>query len=136
MLLDATKPVLVVDPTGDAVPVISSLLSRVGAGPVERAETAEAALTFLAEQSPSQSPSLIISEWTMEPMSGAEFIRALRREKKTAAIPVMIATGTMEARDALEAMDLGADAIAIVPLLPRDFLRKIEAIPNRAPPSP
>ena len=132
MLLDATKPVLVVDPTGDAVPVISSLLSRVGAGPVERAETAEAALTFLAEQS----PSLIISEWTMESMSGAEFIRALRREKKTAAIPVMIATGTMEARDALEAMDLGADAIAIVPLLPRDFLRKIEAIPNRAPPSP
>ena len=132
MLLDATKPVLVVDPSGDAVPVISSLLSRVGAGPVERAETAEAALTFLTEKS----PSLIISEWAMEPMSGADFIRALRREKKTSAIPVMIASGAMEARDALEAMDLGADAIAIVPLLPRDFLRKIEAIPNRAPPSP
>ena len=132
MLLDATKPVLVVDPSGDAVPVIASLLGRVGAGPIERAETAEAALNFLTEKA----PSLIITEWTMEPMSGADFIRALRREKKTASIPVMIATGTMAARDALEAMELGADAIALVPLLPRDFLRKIEAIPNQLQPSP
>ena len=132
MLLDSAKPVLVIDPTGDAVPVISSLLQRVGAGPVERAETAEAALNFLTENA----PSLIISEWAMDPMSGADFIRALRREKKTAAIPIMIASGSMAARDALDAIELGADAIAIVPLLPRDFLRKIEAIPERSLPSP
>ena len=127
MLLDSAKPVLVVDPTGDAVPVISGLLQRVGAGPVERAENAEAALAFLNEKV----PSLIISEWMMEPMSGADLVRALRAEKKTASIPVMIATDTMNADEALHALELGVDAIAIVPLLPRDFLKKIDAIPNR-----
>lgn len=132
MLLDSAKPVLVVDPSGDAVSVISSLLQRAGSGPVERAENGEAALAFLNEKA----PSLIISDWAMEPMSGADLIRALRAEKKTATIPVMIATDKMKAEDALNALDLGVDAIAIVPLLPRDFLKKIEAIPERAPPSP
>jgi two-component system chemotaxis response regulator CheY len=132
MLLDSAKPVLVVDPKGDAVPVITSLLGRIGAGPVERAENGEAALVYLNEHA----PSLIISDWVMEPMSGADLIRALRAEKKTAAIPVMIATDHIKADEALEALELGADAIAIVPLLPRDFLKKIEAIPERAAPSP
>lgn len=132
MLLDSAKPVLVVDPTGDAVPVIAGLLARVGSGPVERAENGEAALTYLNEHA----PSLIISEWTMEPMSGAELVRTLRAEKKTAFIPVMIATDRMKPDEALHALELGVDAIAIVPVLPRDFLKKIEAIPNRAPPSP
>lgn len=130
MQLDSAKPVLVIDPTGDAVPVISNLLHRIGSGPVERAEHGEAALAFLAEHA----PSLIISEWTMAPMSGADLLRALRSDKKTASIPVMIATGAMSAEEALSALDLGADAIAIVPLLPRDFLRKIEAIPERVQP--
>lgn len=132
MLLDTAKPVLVVDPTGESVPVISGLLGRIGAGPVERAETGEAALTYLGEKM----PSLIITEWMMEPMSGADLVRALRAEKKTASIPVMIATDKMKADEALHALDLGVDAIAIVPLLPRDFLKKIEAIPERAAPSP
>lgn len=132
MLLDAAKPVLVVDPRGDAVNVLSRLLSRIGAGQVERAETAEAALQFLTEKQ----PSLIISEWMMEPMSGADFIRSLKREKKTAPIPVLVATDKMTSRDALQAFDLGADAVAIIPLLPRDFLRKIETIPDRKPASP
>lgn len=132
MLLDSAKPVLVVDPTGDAVPVISSLLQRIGAGPVERAENGEAALAFVNEKT----PSLIISEWAMEPISGADLVRTLRAETKTASIPVLIATDKMNPDDALNALELGVDAIAIVPLLPRDFLRKIELIPNRATPLP
>lgn len=132
MLLDPAKPVLLVDPTGDAMPVISGLLHRVGAGPVERAEHGEAALAFLNEKA----PSLIISEWTMEPMSGADLVRSLRKDKKTASIPVMIATDKMNPDETLNALELGVDAIAIVPLLPRDFLKKIEAIPERAAPSP
>ncbi len=132
MLLDSAKPVLIVDPTGESVPVISGLLGRIGSGPVERAENGEAALAYLNEHA----PSLIISEWTMEPMSGAELVRTLRAEKKTAFIPVMIATDRMKPDEALHALELGVDAIAIVPVLPRDFLKKIEAIQNRAPPSP
>jgi DNA-binding response OmpR family regulator len=99
---------------------------------VERAENGEAALAFLNEKV----PSLIISEWAMEPMSGADLVRTLRAEKKTASIPLMVATDNMKPDEALGALELGVDAIAIVPLLPRDFLKKIEAIPNRAPPSP
>lgn len=132
MLLDSAKPVLVVDPTGDAVPVISGLLQRIGAGPVERAETGEAALAYVGETM----PGLIITEWAMEPMSGADLVRALRADKKTASIPVMIATEKLNADEAINALDLGVDAIAIVPLLPRDFLKKIDAIPNRTPSSP
>lgn len=74
--------------------------------------------------------SLVVLDMDMPGMNGLEVLRAIKSNRATAALPVVILTGSdsMEA----EAMDAGADDYIRKPLDPERFMARIKAVLRRA----
>lgn len=91
---------------------------------VVEAEDAEQALQLL-EVEP---PDIILSDILMPGLNGIEFVRRLKRDPKTARIPVLLCTSVSEQASVQEALSLDIAGYLLKPIAARDLLRKM----NRA----
>ena len=75
-------------------------------------------------------PDLIIADWIMPVMDGAQFLKQIRSGKDTSSVPVILLTAKDEPEDHLEGLELGADQIVNKPfnlrLLKLQIKRMIE----------
>ena len=95
-----------------------------------RADSAEQALESIRDSL----PDLVLLDWMLPGMSGVDFARRLRAEKRTRDVPIIFLTARSEERDKLAGLELGADDYVTKRFSPRELLARIKAVLRRRAP--
>ncbi len=97
---------------------------------VQRARTAEEAIALITDMI----PDLLIIDWMLPGMSGLEFARKLRGDRRTKPIPIIMLTARAQERDKVEGLEAGADDYLTKPFSPKELLARIKAVLRRRAP--
>jgi two-component system phosphate regulon response regulator PhoB len=79
-------------------------------------------------------PDLLLVDWMLPDMSGLEFTRALKRDRETQELPIIMLTARSEEGDKVAGLEGGADDYVTKPFSPRELLARINAVLRRAGP--
>ena len=124
-----TATILVVEDEPAIQELISLNLEQAGYSPL-RAADAEQAFDLVRLEL----PDLILLDWMLPGMSGIEFARRLRADRRTQSVPIIMLTARAEERDKLTGLDTGADDYIIKPFSPRELNARIKALLRRRAP--
>ena len=80
-------------------------------------------------------PDLVVLDWMVEGTSGIEVCRRLRRDKKTAHVPIVMLTARGAEDDMIRGLETGADDYLTKPFSPRELLARVAAIMRRIRPA-
>lgn len=120
---DEAHTVLVVDDTAANRMLYGTLLSRAGYA-VRVASSGTEALRQIEEAK----PSLVLLDFMMPGMDGAEVLGRLRRSRATAELPVVVLTASVASDDIERALVAGADDYITKPVDSRILLTRIRSI--------
>jgi two-component system phosphate regulon response regulator PhoB len=95
-----------------------------------RADSAEQAINLVSNAL----PDLVLLDWMLPGLSGVEFARRLRADKRTRTIPIIMLTARSEEQDKLVGLDTGADDYVTKPFSPRELNARIKAVLRRRAP--
>ena len=95
-----------------------------------RADNAEQALDLLR----AQLPDLVVLDWMLPGMSGIDFARRMRAERRTQDIPVIMLTARADEQDKLLGLETGADDYLTKPFSPRELNARVKAVLRRRAP--
>ncbi len=101
---------------------------RRGGFEIGEAEDAVSAQVSIANRR----PDLMLLDWMLPDMSGLEFARALKRDRATAEMPIIMLTARAEEQDKIIGLDSGADDYVTKPFSPRELLSRINAVLRRS----
>lgn len=79
-------------------------------------------------------PDLILLDWMLPGVSGADFARLLKRDPRTAAIPIIMLTARVAEEDKIHGLDLGVDDYITKPFSTRELLARVRAVIRRTQP--
>lgn len=79
-------------------------------------------------------PDLVLLDWMLPGMSGADFARMLRRAARTKDIPIIMLTARADESDKVAGLESGADDYITKPFSPRELLARIKAVLRRRAP--
>jgi len=116
------KPVLVVDDSQTTVRVVRSLLARIGFKDIDEAFNGMAALAKMTEKP----YGIVIADWNMEPMSGYELLKQVRRDPRLAATRYILMTAELNASHVIAAKKAGASNYILKPFTDDVLRSKIE----------
>jgi len=77
-------------------------------------------------------PDLLLVDWMLPDTSGLEFTRALKRDRDTCELPVIMLTARAEEGDKIAGLEGGADDYITKPFSPRELLARINAVLRRS----
>ena len=77
-------------------------------------------------------PDLILLDLMLPGMDGLEICRMLKRDKRTAGVPLVILTARGEEVDRIVGLELGADDYISKPFSPREVVLRIKAVLRRS----
>jgi two-component system phosphate regulon response regulator PhoB len=80
-------------------------------------------------------PDLLLVDWMLPDTSGLEFTRALKRDRETSELPVIMLTARAEEGDKVAGLEGGADDYITKPFSPRELLARINAVLRRVAPA-
>jgi len=120
------KQILVVEDECAIRDMIGFALKQAGLQ-YEESGDAEDALAAIA----SNPPDLILLDWMLPGMSGADLVRRLRSEEITAGLPIIMLTARVEENDRVHGLELGADDYITKPFSPRELIARINAVLRR-----
>jgi two-component system phosphate regulon response regulator PhoB len=80
-------------------------------------------------------PDLLVVDWMLPDTSGLEFTRALKRDRETREVPVIMLTARAEEGDKVAGLEGGADDYITKPFSPRELLARINAVLRRTTPA-
>lgn len=108
--------------------MICTVLRTLGVGNVRDSSDATTALAEIRHKV----PAIVISDWEMAPMGGAEFLRHLRNESSGAAakVPVIVLSAHANLAVIRGALEAGANQFLAKPVVPGKLLERIEFILN------
>jgi two-component system phosphate regulon response regulator PhoB len=121
--------ILVVEDEPAIQELIAYNLKQAGHLPL-RADNAEQALNLVANAL----PDLVLLDWMLPGLSGIEFARRLRADKRTRAIPIIMLTARSDEQDKLQGLETGADDYITKPFSPRELNARIKAVLRRRAP--
>ena len=121
--------ILVVEDEPAIQELIAYNLKQAGHQPL-RADNAEQALKLVANAL----PDLVLLDWMLPGLSGIEFARRLRADKRTRAIPIIMLTARSDEQDKLQGLETGADDYITKPFSPRELNARIKAVLRRRAP--
>jgi two-component system, OmpR family, alkaline phosphatase synthesis response regulator PhoP len=119
------KRILVVDDEADIIRLLKYNLEKEGFE-VLTASDGVKALERAVEQ-----PDLIVLDVMMPRMDGWEVVRQLKRNAKTAAIPVLFLTAKATEVDEVLGLELGADDYVVKPISPRKLVARVNSLLRR-----
>jgi len=119
--------ILLVDDEQDLVDTLRYSLEREGYATIS-AHDGAAALGVIGQ---SQPPDLVLLDWMLPDMSGADVCRSLRMSERTRRIPVIMVSARSEEIDRVVGFELGADDYVTKPFSVRELLLRIRAILRR-----
>ena len=118
----STKPkILVVDDEPDALELISFNLRSSGYD-VATAADGDAAL----KQARDLQPALIILDLMLPEVDGLEVCKILRRDPRTATVPILMLTAKAAEVDRVLGLELGADDYVTKPFSPRELVLRVK----------
>ncbi len=120
------KQVLIVEDERPIREMIAFGLKRAGFE-VREAEDCRAARAALADSR----PDLVLVDWMLPDMSGLELTRALKRDRETRELPIIMLTARAEEGDKVAGLEGGADDYVTKPFSPRELLARINAVLRR-----
>jgi two-component system phosphate regulon response regulator PhoB len=121
--------ILVVEDEPAIQELIAYNLKQAGHQPL-RADNAEQALNLVANAL----PDLVLLDWMLPGLSGVEFARRLRADKRTRAVPIIMLTARSDEKDKLQGLETGADDYITKPFSPRELNARIKAVLRRRAP--
>jgi two-component system phosphate regulon response regulator PhoB len=124
------KQVLIVEDERPIREMIAFSLKR-GGFEVREAEDCREARALLADRR----PDLVLVDWMLPDMSGLELTRALKRDRETREVPIIMLTARSEEGDKVAGLEGGADDYVTKPFSPRELLARINAVLRRVGPA-
>ncbi|WP_416898325.1 MAG: response regulator [Minwuia sp.] len=115
--------VLVVDDFKTMRRIIRSQLEEIGFRDIEEAEDGESALRTLRRKE----VHLIISDWNMQPMTGLEFLKEVRSDRRLKSLPFIMVTAESKVENVREAREAGVTNYVIKPFTAQTLQQKIAA---------
>jgi two-component system phosphate regulon response regulator PhoB len=79
-------------------------------------------------------PDLILLDWMLPGMSGAELAERLKAKSETRSIPIIMLTAKGEEGDKVHGLDVGADDYVTKPFSARELLARIRTVLRRVSP--
>jgi two-component system chemotaxis response regulator CheY len=132
MAFDPSMPVLVVDDHDTAIRIVRTLLRQLGFVNVDDATNVAEALTKMRVKR----YGLVISDWHTEPMTGCDFLRAVRGDPGLNRTP-FIMTGESKSEKVIAAKKAGVNSYIVKPFNVQTLKAKIEvAFATRTGPLP
>ena len=125
-----SKQILIVEDERPIREMIAFGLKRAGFD-VREAEDCRTARAALADRR----PDLVLLDWMLPDMSGLELARALKRDRETRELPIILLTARAEETDKVAGLDGGADDYVTKPFSPRELLARINAVLRRTAPN-
>lgn len=121
------RRILVVDDTPETAEQLKTYLSSHGFGVVVAHGGSDARL--LALDSP---PDLVLTDADMPDLDGPSLCRALKKDPRTARVPVVIMSGTLiDEDDVVAGLDVGADDYLTKPFPMRVMMARVNAVLRR-----
>lgn len=118
------KPkVLVVDDEPDAIELIAFNLKGAGLDVITAVDGDEA-----LKKAKHQLPDLVVLDLMIPEVDGLEVCKVLRREPKTAAIPILMLTAKAAEIDRVLGLELGADDYVTKPFSPRELVLRVKRL--------
>lgn len=129
--MSATAPstVLVVEDDAAIFELIRFTLAEAGFC-VLHTSTAEEAQARLSEVL----PDVVVLDWMLPAKSGLDLARAIRAERRTQRLPIIIVTARAEEADRVEGLEHGADDYLVKPFSPRELVARVRAVLRRRAP--
>jgi two-component system phosphate regulon response regulator PhoB len=121
--------ILVVEDEPAIQELISLNLEQAGYLPL-RATDAEQAIDLVRDEL----PDVVLLDWMLPGMSGIEFARRLRADRRTQDVPIIMLTARTEEPDKLAGLETGADDYITKPFSPRELNARIKAVLRRRAP--
>ena len=121
--------ILVVEDEPAIQELITLNLEQSGYSPL-RANDAEQAIELVRDEL----PDLVLLDWMLPGMSGIEFARRLRADRRTQDVPIIMLTARAEEHDKLSGLETGADDYITKPFSPRELNARIRALLRRRAP--
>lgn len=118
-----SSPILVVDDDADHRVLLTTYLSAEGYS-VAEADSGEGALEFIARQP----VALVLLDVMLPGLSGFDVCRRLKRDPKTAAVPVVMVTALGDSTSRARAFDSDADEFIAKPVFRLELLARVRAI--------
>ncbi len=125
------KTILIIEDEQDLAELIAFNLHREGYLPL----TASNGTTGL-EVARRELPQLILLDLMLPGLMGTEICRLLKKDEKTAAIPIMMLTARGEEIDRVVGFEVGAEDYIVKPFSIRELLLRIKAILRRTVQAP
>jgi DNA-binding response OmpR family regulator len=123
--MDAVKTVLIIDDEPDLLKTISFRVKKAGYQVIAAGDGREG-----LDKAKNDAPDLIILDWKLPVMDGAEVYRALKSDADTKGIPVLFLTASRESETIIH--DLGAADVMIKPYKHEELIGKIGELIERA----
>ena len=114
------KKILIIDDSPTVLDILHDKFRKEGYE-VIRAENGEDGI----KKAKSEKPDLVIADTLLPGIDGYEVCRKLKESKDTAAIKVIVITGSIDAIDAVKAREMGSDDYVVKT---SDYLHLIEAV--------
>ncbi|MFO7670489.1 MAG: two-component regulator propeller domain-containing protein [Bacteroidales bacterium] len=73
-------------------------------------------------------PDVVITDWIMPEMDGASFIREIRSNDRTVALPIILLTAKSELKDRNEGLEMGADLVILKPFNIRLLIQQVKSM--------
>ena len=124
MALDTSVPVLVVDDSRMMINILRTLLRQIGFVDVDDANDGNAALAQMRRKR----YGLVISDWNMEPMSGYDFLREVRRDENLKRTLFIMVTGEAKTEHVIAARRAGVNNYIVKPFNAQTLKTKIELV--------
>lgn len=121
--------ILIVEDEESILELIAINLHQAGFNPI-RALNAEYAENIIREAL----PDLIILDWMLPGMNGADFAKRVRSNSNTKSVPIIMLTAKSEEDDKLKGLDVGADDYMTKPFSPKELIARIKAVLRRKMP--
>jgi two-component system phosphate regulon response regulator PhoB len=119
--------ILVVEDEDAIRGMLMMVLEQAGFMPIAAAD-AEDAQKILDDKL----PDLILLDWMLPGMSGAEWARRLKKEALYQEIPIILLTARGEEEDKVRGLEIGADDYMTKPFSPKELIARIRAVLRRS----
>ena len=124
MSIDFEMPILVVDDYKTMVRIIGNLLKQLGFYNIDEATDGNTALLKLQKKK----YDLVISDWTMQPVSGLDLLRNMRGTDGLKKTPFIMVTAESKTENVVTAKEAGVDNYIVKPFTASTLKSKMTSI--------
>jgi two-component system alkaline phosphatase synthesis response regulator PhoP len=124
--MNAVARILVVEDSADIADLITHYLERAG-HTVERLSSGAGVVAHAQ----SHTPDLVVLDLMLPGMDGLLVCQALRADKTTARVPIIMLTARGEEADRIRGLELGADDYVTKPFSPNELVARVAAMLRR-----